>query len=241
MGHSGATLKDTDDICRSDLHPPKGARTGNVRERARCSGGNLIPLNYKTVSDEVLVELYQNKRDEVALSNIVRRYRDTVFGFAMKMIKNPSDAEDIVQEVSLTLVKKLHTFKGNSKFSTWLYKVTLNTCYMVLNKTKKTSEQEVHTNYLYDNAPLSSGNSGKWTENPSRINLYRESAKVIEGAVYELSDRNREIIRLKDMEGYSNVQVSKKMGISISAVKSRLLRSRIILRKKLGCYFRETA
>jgi len=235
MGHTGATVKNTEDIYQSGLNSPKG--TGNLRERTRHSKGDLIPLNYETVSDEVLVELYKNKRDEAALSYIIRRYRDRVFGFAMKMTRNHSDAEDIVQEISFTLVKKLHTFKGNSKFSTWLYKVTLNTCYMVLNKTKKTAQHELNANYLYETAPVSTGNPGKWTENPSRIALYRESSEVIEDAVNELPEHNRKVIKLKDMEGYSNAQVGKIMGISISAVKSRLLRSRLILRKRLRCYF----
>lgn len=237
MRHSGATVKNTEDIYQSGLNSPKAAE--NLREHTRYSKGDLIPLNYETVSDEVLVELYKNKRDETALSNIVRRYRDAVFGFAMKMTKNHSDAEDIVQEISLTLVKKLHTFKGNSKFSTWLYKVTLNTCYMILNKSKKTNRHELNTNYLYERAPAASGNSGKWTQDPARISQYRESAKVIADAVNELSEHNRKIIRLKDMEGYSNAQVSEIMGISISAVKSRLLRSRLILRKRIGCHFLE--
>ena len=235
MGHTGATVKNTENICQSELNPPKG--TGNLRESARHSKGDLIPLHYETVSDEVLVELYKNKRDETALSYIIRRYRDKMLGFAMKMTKNHSDAEDIVQEISFTLVKKLHTFKGNSKFSTWLYKVTLNTCYMVLNKTKKTLRHELNANYLYDTALVTTGSPGKWTENPVYISLYRESAELIEDAVNELPEHNREIIRLKDMEGYSNAQVGEIMGISISAVKSRLLRSRLILRKRLGYYF----
>lgn len=237
MRHSSATVNNTEDIYQSALNSPKAA--GNLGEPTRYSKGDLIPLNYETVSDEVLVELYKYKRDETALINIIRRYRDTILGFAIKMTKNHSDAEDIVQEISLTLVKKLHTFKGNSKFSTWLYKVTLNSCYMVLNKANKSGQHEVTSNYLYENAPASEASWGKWTQSPARISLYRESAGVIADAVNALSEHNREVVRLKDMEGYSNAQVGEIMGISISAVKSRLLRSRLILRKRLGCYFPE--
>ena len=236
MGHTSATFKDLEDTHHSDLDHETGAGTGSVCEVLK---GILIPLNYDTVSDEVLVELYKNKRDENALSSIIRRYRDTILGFAMRMTKNPMDAEDIVQEISLTLVRKLDTFKGNSKFSTWLYKVTLNTCYMVLNKTKKTKEHELGLDYMHESLEESLPSSPEWTENPDRLALCRESAQMLRGAVNELSYHNREIVRLKDMEGYSNTEVSEIMGISVSAVKSRLLRSRLTLRKRLGFYFQE--
>lgn len=232
MRDSGLSALNAEDLYQSGVQE-KAAR----EPKPLKNGGKLIPLNYDTVSDEVLVELYKEKKDETALSNIILRYRDTMLGFALKMTGNRSDAEDVVQEISLTLVKKLGTFKGNSKFSTWLYRVTLNTCYMILNKTKKTGAHEVVADYLYESAPIGSGSSGKWTETPSSITLYREIAHVVEHAVSELSEHNREIIRLKDMEGYSNAEVGEIMGISIPAVKSRLLRSRLVLRKKLGSYF----
>lgn len=237
MRHSGLTVTDTVGICLSSLDAPEIADRAEAEPLKKR--GELIPLDYETVSDEVLVELYKNKRDEIALTNIIRRYSDKIFGFAIKMTKNRSDAEDIVQEISLTLVKKLDSFKGNSQFSTWLYKVTLNTCYMALNKTKKNNHHEVKSEYLNENTPSSQASLGKWSQSPARISQYRESAELIKDAVNELSEYNRKIIRLKDMEGYSNAEVSEIMGISISAVKSRLLRSRIILRKKLGFYFLE--
>lgn len=237
MRHSGVTVIHTGDL----YQPSSNASETPGRTQAEPSQkrGDLIPLNYETVSDEVLVELYNNKRDETALTSIIRRYKDTIFGFAMKMTKNHSDAEDIVQEISFTLVNKLSTFKGNSKFSTWLYKVTLNTCYMVLNKKNKTTQHEVNSDYLYELAPASQASFGKWTKSPATISLYRERAELIQNAVNELSEHNREIIRLKDIEGYSNAEVGEIMGISISAVKSRLLRSRLVLRKKLVRYFPE--
>lgn len=237
MRHSGVTVINAEDLCQSSLDAPEIAGRAEVEPLQKR--GELIPLDYETVSDEVLVEFYKNKRDEIALTNIIRRYSDKIFGFAIKMTKNRSDAEDIVQEISLTLVKKLDSFKGNSQFSTWLYKVTLNTCYMALNKTKKNNQHEVKSEYLNESTPSSQASSAKWGQSPARISQYREIAELIQDAVNELSEYNRKIIRLKDMEGYSNAEVSEIMGISISAVKSRLLRSRIILRKKLGFYFLE--
>lgn len=232
MQNSGVTALNTADLYSPEL---KNGHLSTVENKK----GDLIPLNYDTVSDEVLVELYQIKRDELALSNIIKRYKDTMFGFAVKMTKNHSDAEDIVQEISLILVKKLDSFKGDSKFSTWLYKVTLNACYMLLNKTKKTSTYEIKTEHLYNYAPSCPSNPGKWSEDPVRVTLYKETSGIVERALSELSIQNKEIVRLKDIEGYSNAEVGEIVGISIPAVKSRLLRSRLVLRKKLRNYFKD--
>lgn len=232
MRNSGVSALNTAEVYSPELKRGHLSTVGNKK-------GDLIPLNYDTVSDEVLVELYQIKRDELALSNIIKRYKDTMFGFAVKMTKNHSDAEDIVQEISLILVKKLDSFKGDSKFSTWLYKVTLNACYMLLNKTKKTSTYEIKTEHLCNYAHSSHSSSGKWAENPSRVTLYKETSGIVERALSELSSQNKEIVRLKDIEGYSNAEVGEIMGISIPAVKSRLLRSRLVLRKKLKNYFKD--
>ena len=97
----------------------------------------LLPFDYDKASDERLVGLYVNNHDEEAFNHIFHRYSDMIMGFAMKLIRNSYDAEEIKQEVFLILTAKLHTFKGNSKFSTWLYKVTLNSCYKFLNESKK--------------------------------------------------------------------------------------------------------
>lgn len=238
MGHSGVTLKNIEDHRLQGLITVCGGAPPDT-DGPRKSTGDLIALNYETVSDEVLVELYIKNRDPHAFTQIIQRHRDTILGFAIKMTGNPSDAEDIVQDISLILVKKLDTFKGNSKFSTWLYKVTLNTCYLALNKSKRRKEHELSANSLYDSASGSPAQSPKWAENPGRILLYRESAEVVRDAVNALSERNRDILRLRYIDGFSTAQVGEITGISISAVKSRVLRSRLFIRDRVASYFQD--
>ena len=238
MGHLGATLKNTEDRYEEELNIESACGLTDSG-RAQKSAGDIIPLSYETVSDEVLVGLYIKNGDPLAFTQLIERYRNIILGFAMKMTRNPADAEDIVQEISLILVRKLDTFKGNSKFSTWLYRVTLNTCYMTLKKSKKRKEREVEANSFYESDPGYCAEPPKWAESPGRVLLNRESAGVIEDAVKELSERNSEIFRLKDIEGFTNAQIGEMTGISVSAVKSRLLRSRLFIRDRVTSYFQD--
>jgi len=192
-----------------------------------------LPFGYDKVSDERLVGLYVNNHDEEACNHIVKRYKDIITGFAMKLSGNSHNAEEIKQDVFLILVTKLYTFKGNSKFSTWLYKVTLNTCYTYLNKTNKRVNKEIYIDEYFINQSTTSSN---WAKRPDEIAL---KMKVICNAIDELTESNKAIFNLKDVKGFSNSEVGEFMGFSISAVKSRALRTRLALKEKISDYFRK--
>ncbi|GJM16165.1 MAG: RNA polymerase sigma factor [Thermodesulfobacteriota bacterium] len=193
-----------------------------------------LPFKYKEATDEALVSLYVNNQDEEAFNQIVEKYKDIIMGFSMKLIRNMQDAEEIRQDVFLILITKLHTYKGNSKFSTWLYRVTLNTCYKYLNHTKKRTNKEVNLDEtLLSQATL----CPQWKTKPDEIVEYQERMKVIDGAVNELTQSNREIFSLKDIHGFSNAEIGKLTGLSLSAVKSRVLRTRLSLKEKISDYF----
>jgi len=194
-----------------------------------------LPFNYNEASDETLVSLYVNTQDEEAFNQIVERYNDIIIGFAMKLCRNTQDAQEIKQDVFLILVKKLHTFKGKSKFSTWLYRVTLNTCYKYLNDSNKRAKKEI---ILDESLLIQSQNHPQWNKRPDEIALIQETINLIGGAVSELTDSNKKIFNLKEIKGFSNAEVGEFMGISISAVKSRVLRTRLTVKEKISDYFK---
>ena len=193
-----------------------------------------LPFNYNEASDEILVELYVLNNDEEAFNQIVNRYNDIIMGFAMKMCQNSYDAEEVKQDVFLILVTKLHTFKGNSKFSTWLYRVTINTCYKYLNDSNKRNNKEVNI----DESILEQNTiPSNWAKRPDEAILHQERMNVIGSAINELTESNKTIFKLKDIKGFSNAEVGEFMGLSISAVKSRVLRTRLTLKEKISEYF----
>ncbi|HSC35389.1 MAG TPA: sigma-70 family RNA polymerase sigma factor, partial [Thermodesulfobacteriota bacterium] len=93
--------------------------------------------DYKELRDEELVEIFVEEGDEKAFSEIVDRYADRIYKTALRIMRNPSDAEDVLQEVFLILATKAGTFRSESKFSTWLYMVALNTSYLRIRADKK--------------------------------------------------------------------------------------------------------
>ncbi len=199
---------------------------------------NITQFNHKGLSDEELVRAFVEDRDEKAFNEIVDRYGDTIYKVAQWITRNSSNA----QEVFITLMDKLNTFREKSKFSTWLYRVAANASYMHLRNGKKRYENEVS---LEDYAPY--GESGAlegvqikdWGDRPDEVLLSREGMEIIEKAVNKLSIVYRVVFNLRDVDGLSNEEVAKVLGLSVPAVKSRLHRARLFLRDKLSDYFYE--
>ncbi len=109
-----------------------------VMSRREYSKDNAI-LNLKDLPDEKLVRYFVETQDEEAFSEIVNRYGDKIYRIALRITNNPSDAEDILQEVFITLIEKLNSFHEQSKFSTWLYRVAANASFMHLRNFSKYS------------------------------------------------------------------------------------------------------
>ncbi len=199
-------------------------------------------LRYKELSDEELVKRFVEGHDEKAFNEIVARYGDKIFRLALRVAHNPNDAEDVLQDVLITLVEKLNTFRGESKFSTWLYTVAANTSYIRLRAEKKKYEKELS---LDDYAPYNDSGALEgvrkkdWSDRPDEMLLSQEGLEMVEKAVNDLPLSYRVVFHLKDVEGLTNQEVAKVMGLSVPAVKSRILRARLFLRDKLSDYFYE--
>ena len=226
MRKSNTALQITEDI-EGQSHVIS-ERINNNEELAAL---HTLPFKYNEASDEALVELYVNSGCELAFTQIVSRYTDIIMGFAIKLCRNTHDAEDIKQDVLLILATKLHTFKGTSKFSTWLYRVTINTCYKYLKVSNHKAKKEAN---LDDHIPSLYLTQANWVKTPDEIILSKEKMDIIGNAVDKLNESNKQIFNLKEIHGFSNAEVGEYMGLSLSAVKSRVLRTRIAVRDKIS-------
>ncbi len=198
--------------------------------------------NISSMANEKLIELFVNGNVESAFDEIVNRYTDKVYGISLRITRNPSDAEEVLQEVFLTLTKKIDTFRGESKFSSWLYKVTVNASYMHLRSEKKHETDISLEDYVpYDEEGTLHGRmmSKDWSSRPDRALLSKEAMEIIERGVSGLPESYRVVFHLRDVEGLSSEEVSEVLGLSVPAVKSRLHRGRLFLRDKLSDYFYE--
>lgn len=192
--------------------------------------------------DEELVRKYARDGDETSFEEIINRHADKVLGLALRITRSNEDAEEVFQEVFLTLTKKLDTFRGESKFSSWLYRVTANAAYMHIRAQKKHENTLSLENYSpYDEKGTLMGKIRykDWSSRPDLVIFSKEATEIIEKSVNELPESYRVVFHLRDVEGLSNEEVSKVLEISVPAVKSRLHRARLFLRDRLSDYFYE--
>jgi RNA polymerase sigma-70 factor, ECF subfamily len=208
---------------------------------ARDYSEDIAGLDYNDLSDEVLVKLYLEKEDEWAFNEIVNRYGEKIHRLAYRITNNVRYADDLLQEVFITLVEKLHTFRQEAKFSTWLYRVAMHA---TLGFLRKQNDYEKRISLDGSRAYHGNGNVGgfeirDWSYSIDKILIEREGMEQIEKAISDLPEKYRIVFHLRHVEGLSNPEVGKILELSLPAVKSRLHRARLSLRDKLSDYFHE--
>jgi RNA polymerase sigma-70 factor (ECF subfamily) len=189
--------------------------------------------------DEILVREFKEGNLE-AYDKIVERYQKKIYGLSFNLCRNQMDAQDVTQEVLLTLFRKIETFQGKSAFSSWVYRITLNATYMRLRSKKK------EPNVSIDDLMPSLNGAGyqqekiqDWSEDTESLLFDNETRETIQKAVDLLPEKEKVVFILRDVEGLSTEKVSGILDLTIPAVKSRLHRARLFLRKKLSNYFEE--
>ena len=183
------------------------------------------------ISDAKLIASVK-QGDEQALEEIVQRYSSKVYNLAFHLTRDESAAEEIMQEVFLTVVSKIETLTNNAYFSTWLYRVTTNAAYGYLRRERKYSDQSSVEDLELDIPP-----DYDWSVLPDHILLSAESKTLIRNAIDTLPESMKTVVVMKDIEGLKNEEIAQSMGLSVPAVKSRLHRGRLILRRALSDYF----
>ncbi|SEB43017.1 RNA polymerase sigma factor [Terriglobus roseus] len=174
-------------------------------------------------STEDLVELARSGDDE-AFGELMNRHRSTVRRTATAILKNWEDAEDVVQEVSLSVLRKLHTFEGNAKFSTWLTRIAVNASLQRLRRARSRPSSSLEELTGGDDAAfVLIAASGL---NPEQEYSSRQMRKNLGKAVSLLPIRLREVAQDYIYEELSLVEVADKRGLSLPAVKSRTYRAR---------------
>jgi len=194
------------------------------------------------LSDQQLIERFVNDNDERAFELIVGRYMEKIYNLAYRITRDHYKSEEVLQEVYITLIKKLHTFRGESKFSSWLYRVTANASYMLLRAERKYEHDLSLEDYVpYDSKGTLMGriHHKDWSSRPDIVIYIKEALQILEKAIDELPEVYRVVFYLRDIEGLSNEEVSQVLEISVPAAKSRIHRARLYIRDKVSDYFYE--
>ncbi len=170
-------------------------------------------------------------RDEDAFTELVRRYQDPIYNFLLRMVGRPEEAEDLAQEVFVSVFKHIHRFRGDAKLSTWLFRVASNHCknrlkYLDRRHTSRTSSIErVSERHM-------AGSRGA-PHRPDQVLEGREMEAMVQAALATLEPEQREMIVLRDLEGLSYREICQVTGLNEGTVKSKLHRARLGLRRRL--------
>lgn len=191
------------------------------------------------VADEILVKKVQTG-DYAAFEELVQRHEKKIYNLTYRIMGNREDASDILQETFLQAFRKLDTFRGESGFSTWIYRIAVNLCLMKKRKDKGIKVVSLDTPVLYQREKeLRNFIPDDWSENPLATLENTELKKKLTEAINELPLDYRTVFLLRDTQGLSNEEAAEALKISLPAVKSRLHRARLFLRNRLAQYFKE--
>jgi len=184
--------------------------------------------------DEKLVRDFLSGNSR-AFDLLVVKYKDTVFNLCYRYLGSLEDADDGAQETFVKIYRSLRTFRFESRLSTWIYRIALNTC---RNRTSSKEYRQRASSVRLDvhgekgaGMPVDYIPSG--SPNPGDSAEHREEEALIQEAIDSLAREHREVVVLRDIEGRSYEEISHITGHALGTVKSKIARARQQLRKKL--------
>jgi RNA polymerase sigma-70 factor (ECF subfamily) len=211
-------------------------------DKLTMSSPKVDPIQPHTLPSQVVKEdepalvAAAKAGDISAFETLVGRYERKIFRLTQNITQNREDAEDSMQEAFLKAFEHLQEFQGNSRFYTWLVRIAVNQALMKLRKRRP--------NQVSLDEDIQSGEETiprdveDWGPSPEDRYEQRELGGILQGVIAELDPSFRIVFQLRDIEELSTEETAEVLGLSVPAVKSRLLRARLKLRQKLNRYFR---
>jgi RNA polymerase sigma-70 factor (ECF subfamily) len=199
-----------------------------ARNRA---GWERVPLRD---DDEARLIERLARRDERAFNELVSDYGRRVYGLVHRMIGSPAEAEDLTQEVFVQVFKAIGTFRGESKLSTWIYRIAINLCknrskYLRVRHTADQTELDV-VEERGKASDVKGGAIGQLAR-PDDMLAGKQVERIVQGAILELEPSFRECLVLRDVEDLSYEEIESITGLPAGTVKSRIHRARAQLKQ----------
>lgn len=194
----------------------------------------------RTMQNEISLELLV-KGDRAELARLVDLYSSSIYRLGLKMLGNPQDAEDVLQNTFLNALTHLPGFEGRSSVATWLYRIAANEALMLIRKRRpeislEGSDQPEQPESAEDLKPTQFAD---WSALPEEELLSAEGKNLLDTAIASLPEPLRIVFVLRDIEGLSIRETAEALDLTETNVKTRLLRARMSLREKLSAYYGE--
>lgn len=200
----------------------------------RLRFGQRVPFEMSAAERLLIARL--KERDELAFNEVVRAHGDKVFSLVYRMIGNRAEAEDLAQEVFVTVFKTVDTFRSESKFSTWLLRIAANHC---KNRIKYLSRRRTDGGGLDDMPEDKMADAGRapmqaHIDAPDVLLEAAELESLMQQAIGELDEEHRLLIVLRDVEELSYEEIGEVAGLPEGTIKSRLHRARMAIKDYLA-------
>ncbi len=196
-------------------------------------------MDKKNQTEEELSLTALQAGDSVEFARLVDAYSAQIYRLALKMLADPNDAEDVLQETFIKAYRSLPSFEGRSSLLTWLYRIATNESLMVLRKRKPQQELLESDRQGDEDEEAEELQIVDWCCMPERELLSSESRRFLDQAMEKLSPALKVVFLLRDVQGLSIKETAEVLEVSEAAVKTRLLRARLQLRDELSSYFGE--
>lgn len=177
-------------------------------------------------SEEQLIQRAANG-DGAAFSELMAQHESRMYAVTLRMCANREDAQDCLQDAMLRIYRAIGSFKGQSAFSTWIYRITMNTCLDELRRRKSRNASSL------DNLLESGWSPTDESDVPERHAIVSEQRRTIDMAIAQLPEDMRAAVILRDIQGHSYDEIAAMLDANIGTVKSRISRGRERLRQIL--------
>lgn len=192
--------------------------------------------NEVTITEDGFSLVALKSGDRYEFARLVDTYSPVIYRLALKVLGDPQDAEDILQETFIKAYRYLGEFKGNSRLSTWLYRIATNEALMLIRK-RKPDSVSIDGSADRDDPDQAPVQIIDWCCMPEQELLSSESRQYLDQAIERLPASLRVVFVLRDIEGLSTLETGDVLNLSETAVKTRLSRARLRLREDLTRYY----
>jgi RNA polymerase sigma-70 factor (ECF subfamily) len=194
-----------------------------------------------SAADDVRLVRQAVAGDARALEELVEQYEPRVYRFAMRVCRNKEDAREILQTTFLNAIRSLRTFRGDSQFATWIFRIVVNSCRKMRGKRGAVAARELSLD------PSEEDPKGRparpdvavWSQDPEANTLSAELRAALEAGIDRLGPGYKGVFLLRDLESFSTQETAEILRLTPQAVKTRLHRARLMLREQLADYVAE--
>jgi RNA polymerase sigma-70 factor (ECF subfamily) len=213
--------------------------------RAAVPVGSSLRSNRKRKAERDDADLIERLKagDEEALETLFNRYSTKLYTVAQRILGEVADAEEVIQDVFWTAFRKANSFRGTAQFSTWLYRLTVNAALGKIRRSKKSKEieyEEYLPKFQKDGHHLVRP-VVDWSDTLDEKYAEQELRQLLKNALDQLKPLDKSVVVLSDLEGMSDKEIAVALGLTVSAVKTRLHRARLFLRGKLAVHMGHSA